>query len=109
MTGDERDERDEREVPDVDEVAAAWAEGHADDRPIDKFRKSAAGSVLAAGMLGLGEIFENREKEEPAVVVDADGDPFDPDLIIRLDPDNPADSIVMIRRPVDPPLPESND
>ena len=85
--------------PDDDEVTAAWAEGHAEDRPIDKFRKSATGSVLAAGMLGLGQIFENREKEEPAVVVDAGGDAFDPELLIRLDPDNPADSIVMIRRP----------
>ena len=87
------------DVPEAEEVAAAWAEGHAEDRPIDKFRKSAAGSVLAAGMLGLGEIFESVEKEEPAIVVDAGGDPFDPDLIMRLDPDNPADSIVMIKRP----------
>ena len=92
------------DAPDEDEVNAAWAEGHAEDRPIDKFRKTATGSVLAAGMLGLGQIFENVEKEEPAVVVDADGDPFDPDLIVRLDPDNPADSIVMIRRP-----PETSD
>jgi hypothetical protein len=94
---------DERDAPDADEVAAAWNEGHAEDRPIDKFRKSATGSVLAAGMLGLAQVFENVEKEEPAIVVDADGDPFDPELIMRLDPDNPADSIVMIRRP-----PESN-
>jgi hypothetical protein len=101
---DAPDAADAAGEPDEEEVTAAWAEGHAEDRPIDKFRKSATGSVLAAGMLGLGQIFESVEKEEPAIVVDAGGDAFDPELLIRLDPDNPADSIVMIRRP-----PENSD
>jgi hypothetical protein len=75
------------------------AEGDAEfERPIDKFRKTATGSVLAAGMLGLAEALEGREKEEPAIVVDAGGEPFDPDIVMRLDPDNPGDSIVMVRK-----------
>ena len=94
MTEAEDDTPDEVEQA----VEKAWAEGHAEDRPIDKFRKTATGSVLAAGMLGLAEAIEGREKEEPAIVVDAGGEPVDPDLIVRLDPDNPADSIIMVRK-----------
>jgi hypothetical protein len=42
------------------------------ERPIDKFRRGAAGSVLAAGLLGLRDAMEGRpEKEEPAIVSEA--------------------------------------
>jgi hypothetical protein len=45
---------------------------HADERPIDKFRKTAVGSVVAAGLLGLRDVLEGRpEREEIAIVNDA--------------------------------------
>jgi hypothetical protein len=83
--------------PDEDEIDDD-AEGHADARPIDKFRDSAVGSVFAAGLLGLRDVIEPTKQEEPAVVVDWSGDPpFSDPLVLRLDPDHPEDSIVMIR------------
>jgi hypothetical protein len=39
-------------------------------RPIDKFRGTAVGGVLAAGMLGLRDVLEPRKDEEIAIVRD---------------------------------------
>ena len=76
-------------------------------RPIDQFRATAVGSVLAAGLLGLRDALEGPREEEVAIVADYSGDPpFSDPLVLRLDPDNPADSIVMVRpwlRAVPPP------
>jgi hypothetical protein len=73
-------------------------EAHADPAPIQKFRHTAIGSVLAAGMLGLRDVFEPPKDEEPAIVVDWAGEPpFADPLVLRLDPDHPQDSIVMVR------------
>jgi hypothetical protein len=67
-------------------------------RPIDKFRQTATGSILAAGLLGLAEALEGPRREEVAIVVDDAGEPpFTDPIVMRLDPDNPADSIVMVR------------
>ena len=74
------------------------AEEPAEIRPIDKFRQTATGSILAAGLLGLAEALEGPRKQEVAIVVDDAGDPpFTDPIVMRLDPDNPADSIVMVR------------
>ena len=71
---------------------------HADPAPIEKFRRTAVGSVFAAGLLGLRDVFETPKDEEPAVVQDwAGGEPFNDPYVLRLDPDNPQDSIVMVR------------
>ena len=44
------------------------------ERPVDRFRRTAAGSVLAAGMLGLAEALEGRpERERPAIMSEAMG------------------------------------
>ena len=78
-------------------------------RPIDKFRDTAVGSVLAAGLLGLRDALEPPKKEEVAIVQDYSGDPpFTDPFVLRLDPDHPEDSIVMVRpwlrdRPNEPP------
>jgi 4'-phosphopantetheinyl transferase len=78
-------------------------------RPIDRFRDTAVGSVLAAGLLGLRDALEPPKKEEIAVVQDYAGDPpFTDPYVLRLDPDHPEDSIVMVRpwlrdRPGEPP------
>jgi 4'-phosphopantetheinyl transferase len=67
-------------------------------RPIDKFRETAVGSVFAAGLLGLRDALEPPKKEEVAIVQDYAGDPpFTDPYVLRLDPDHPEDSIVMVR------------
>ena len=94
--------------------ATAWTRRSASrptesSRPIDKFRDTAVGSVLAAGLLGLRDALEPPKKEEVAIVQDYSGDPpFTDPFVLRLDPDHPEDSIVMVRpwlrdRPDEPP------
>jgi hypothetical protein len=71
-------------------------EDHA--RPIDRFRATATGTVLAAGLLGLATALEGPKDEEVAVVTEYSGDPpFTDPIVLRLDPDAPEDSIVWIR------------
>jgi len=68
------------------------------DRPIDKFRGTAVGSVLAAGLLGLRDALEPAHDEEVAIVQNYSGaPPFTDPIVLRLDPDHPEDSIVMVR------------
>ncbi len=67
-------------------------------RPIDKFRGTAVGAVFAAVLLGLRDALEPPKDEETAVVQDYAGDPpFQDPIVLRLDPDHPEDSIVMVR------------
>ena len=91
-------EDDESYVDDT--TAAVMGEspvGHAEPAPIQKFRATAVGSVLAAGLLGLREALEP-PKDEPAIIVDWSGaPPFSEPIVLRLDPDHPEDSIVMVR------------
>jgi len=71
-------------------------------RAIDRFQHTAIGGVLAAGMLGLRDIFEPERDDRPAIVEDWSGaPPFGDRILLRLDPDNPQDSIVVIRRDAD--------
>ncbi len=73
-------------------------------RPVDKFRRTAAGSVVAAGLFGLRDALEGRpEKEEPAIVVDAPTPQPRGSVEVTLDFDHPERSKVVIRRPPDPP------
>ncbi len=77
-------------------------------RPIDKFRRTTGGTVLAAGLLGLGDALEGRrEREEVAIVQEAPaGKP--PDwLDLQLDFDDPAKSRIVIRKP--PPTPDAGE
>jgi len=68
------------------------------NRPIDKFRGTAVGSVFAAGLLGLRDALEPARDEEVAIVQNYSGDPpFSEPIVLRLDPDHPEDSIVMVR------------
>ena len=72
--------------------------GHAEPAPIERFHRTAVGSVLAASLLGLRDVLEPPKDEQPAIVVDYSGDPpFRDPFVLRLDPDNPEDSIVMVR------------
>jgi hypothetical protein len=71
---------------------------HAAPAPIERFHRSSLGTMLAAGMFGLRDVLEPPKDETPAIVEDwAGGEPFDDPYVMRLDPENPEDSIVMIR------------
>jgi hypothetical protein len=89
----------------IDEALAAGEDEEiASSRPVDRFRRTAAGSVVAAGLLGLRDAFEGRpEKEEPAIVVDAPTPKPRGPVEVTLDFDHPERSKVVIRRPPDPP------
>ena len=91
-------EDDEDRTDAADDDAEGAIEGHAEPAPIERFRRSSVGAVLAAGMLGLRDVLEPEKDETPAIVEDwAGGEPFTERMVLRLDPDNPGDSIVMIR------------
>jgi hypothetical protein len=85
--------------PDEDGVEVGdEGDPHAEPRPIDRFRSTAVGSVMAAGLLGLRDVLEPPKDEEPAIVVDWSGaPPFTDPYVLRLDPEHPEDSIVMVR------------
>ena len=72
--------------------------GHAAPPPIERFRRTSLGTVFAAGLFGLRDVLEPPKDETPAIVEDwAGGEPFKEPIVLRLDPDHPEDSIVMIR------------
>jgi hypothetical protein len=71
---------------------------HADPAPIERFRRTSIGTALAAGLLGLRDVLEPPRDETPAIVEDwAGGEPFTDPIVLRLDPEHPEDSIVMVR------------
>lgn len=91
-------ERPEPEPTDAQPADETW------ERPIDKFRRGAAGSVIAAGLLGVRDALEGRpEKEEPAIVADAPEPTLD-HIDLVLDPEHPERSraIVYLPPPDDP-------
>ncbi|MDQ1430625.1 MAG: hypothetical protein QOF40_1227 [Actinomycetota bacterium] len=78
---------------DAPDGAESW------ERPIDKFRRSAAGSVIAAGLLGVRDALEGRpEKEEPAIVSEAPEPKLD-HIDIVLDPEHPERSRAVVYLP----------
>jgi hypothetical protein len=85
----------------IDEALAAGdGEEHAPPRPVDKFRRTTAGTMVAAGMLGLRDALEGRpEKDEIAVVVDAPAPAAKGPVEVTLDFEHPERSKVVIRRP----------
>jgi hypothetical protein len=86
---------DDLEAPSDDDFAT---DEHAPPTPIQRFERSAAGAVFSAGLLGLRDALEGPKKEEIQVVSDWSGDPpFTDPYVLRLDPDHPEDSIVMVR------------
>ena len=107
----DHDDRGTDDRPDDDEYAASDAlidealeAGEGDEpappRPVDRFRRSALGSVAAAGLLGLRDALEGRpEKEEPAIVVDAPQPKRDGPVDVVLDFDHPERSRALVRRP----------
>ncbi len=88
---------------DDDDVATATATSGEEhyERPVDRFRRGAAGSVVAAGLLGLRDALEGRpEREETAIVSEAPSQPHTDDGVeLVLDPDHPERSVVIVHRP----------
>jgi hypothetical protein len=69
------------------------------ERPIDKFRRGAVGSVLAAGMLGMRDALEGRAmREEPDIVADAPEPKLD-NIELVLDPEHPENSRAIVYLP----------
>jgi hypothetical protein len=67
------------------------------ERPTERLRKSAAGSVIVAGLLGLRDALEGRpEREESVLEVEAAGAPPPDGIEMFLDPDHPERSVVVI-------------
>jgi hypothetical protein len=90
------DDEDYTDVDDDDPDAAV--EGHAEPAPIERFRRTSVGTALAAGLMGLRDALEPPKDETPAIVEEwAGGEPFNEPFVLRLDPDHPEDSIVMVR------------
>ena len=84
-----------------DEAAGA---GPLPGRPVDRFRRGAVGSVIAAGLLGLRDALEGRpEREEVTIVSDAPEGEGPTTLDVRLDLDHPERSIAVVHRPEPPP------
>ncbi|MGA2837213.1 MAG: hypothetical protein ABSF84_11505 [Acidimicrobiales bacterium] len=82
-------------------------EGDADDGdPHDPLRfsnwmkRSATGAVLSGIALGLQHALEEK-RQLPAFVMEAPGEPEDPDAMITLhfDPDDPTNTVAVIRQP----------
>ena len=67
-------------------------------RPIDRFARTTAGMVVSASMLGLRDALEGPRDEQPAIVREWAGEPPVPGaLSMRIDPENPSDSIILVR------------
>jgi len=63
-------------------------------------KRSATGAVLSGIALGLQQALEGR-REQPAFVMEAPGEPEDPDAPITLhfDPDDPTRTVAVVRAP----------
>ncbi len=76
---------------------------HAPARPVDRFRQTAVGAVVSAGLLGLRDALEGRpEREEIAIVSEAPERPVEttgPRVIV--DPDDPTRVTVVVQSPVE--------
>lgn len=106
MTDEPRDEPDEAD-PESESESEPQAEEW--ERPIDKFRRSGAGSVIAAGLLGVRDALEGRpEREEPAIVSEAPEPKLD-HIDIVLDPDHPERSRAVVYLPPRETTPDDTD
>lgn len=72
------------------------------ERPSERFRRTAVGTAVAAGLLGLRDALEGRpEQEETVMEAEAPGAPPPDGIELFLDPDDPTRSVVVIH-PVAP-------
>ncbi|HET7489861.1 MAG TPA: hypothetical protein VFJ85_18180 [Acidimicrobiales bacterium] len=76
------------------DAAAEASEPDEHDRPAPRDRIGAR--MLAASMRGLAEAIYG-PKDEPAIVIEASGEPPPDGLDVTLDPDHPEQSVVVVR------------
>jgi len=87
-------------APDVDAADEEPDDEASEPRPIDKFRSTAAGTVIAAGLLGMRDALEGRpEKEEVAIVNDAPEPAPTEGFTLVFDEDDPAGIKVVLPPP----------
>jgi hypothetical protein len=87
--------------PRVDGEDAAW------EGTVDRLKRTTAGAMIGAGLLGLQNALEGRpEREDPAIVTEAPTRPDGP-VKVALDFDHPELSKVVIKRKPAPGDPEA--
>ncbi len=78
------------------------------ERPVDRFRRTATGAAVAAGLLGLRDALEGRpEKEEIAIENEAPDAPPPRDLEVVIDFDHPERSVAVVRQRATTPASQS--
>jgi hypothetical protein len=65
-----------------------------------RYRASLAASALAAGMIGLRDVLEDLEDARPVVEQHTAQPERDLGILVDLDPDDPAGSVVTLRGPI---------
>lgn len=71
------------------------------ERPVDRFRRSATGAVVAAGMLGLRDALEGRPAKEEVTIVNEAPTAPPRDVEVVIDFDHPERSVAVVRHPED--------
>jgi hypothetical protein len=79
---------------------------HAPERPIDRFRRGAVGSVVAAGLLGLRDALEGRPEREEVTIVSEAPEHEPAPIDVQLDLKHPERSVAVVR-PTPPTPPRS--
>lgn len=93
-------ERPSNGRPTEDDESAA--DDVSEERPIDRFRRGAVGSVVAAGLLGLRDALEGRpDRDEIPITSEAPGADGH-GLEVHLDLDHPERSVAIVRPPEPP-------
>lgn len=83
----------------IEEAVEEAVEPESWERPIDRFRRSGAGTVIAAGLLGVRDAVEGRpERDEPAIVAEAPEPKLD-HIDLVLDPEHPERSRAIVYLP----------
>ena len=104
MDDDHRAEPADLPVAAVD--APADREDEPFERPVDRFRSTTVGTVMAAGLLGLADALEARPPREEIVIVQEapTQPPLEPRrLELLLDPEHPERSMVFLPELPEPP------
>ncbi len=84
--------------PEAVPFSTGTAEDGVGSRPVDKFRRTAVGSVVAAGLFGLRDALEGRpEREQTAIVSEARTPDKKGPIEVVLDFERPGHGIVVIR------------
>jgi hypothetical protein len=97
------------EPDDPSDRADDGAAEHAPPRPVDRFRATAVGSVVAAGLFGLRDALEGKpEKEEITIVSEAPTRPVDEHGVqVIVDEEFKTVKVVLPRLPTKPVEPNS--